>query len=150
MLIYTGLSRTASEIAAEQVSTMKQKEAELRTIRSMVDEGQGILVSKGPLQDFGRLLHESWELKRTLSSKIAPALINEVYDCARKAGATGGKLLGAGGGGFMLLFVEPERRPAVVRALEKLLVVPFQFERGGTQIVVYEPESGGNGTTPGH
>jgi D-glycero-alpha-D-manno-heptose-7-phosphate kinase len=101
------------------------------------------------LQDFGRLLHESWELKRTLSSKIAPTLINEVYDCARKGGATGGKLLGAGGGGFMLLFVEPERRAAVVRALGKLLVVPFQFERGGTQIVVYEPESNGNGMS-GH
>jgi D-glycero-alpha-D-manno-heptose-7-phosphate kinase len=151
LLIYTGLSRTASEIAAEQVSTMRQKEAELRTMRSMVEEGQSILVSRGALQDFGRLLHDSWELKRTLSSKIAPALINEVYDCARKAGATGGKLLGAGGGGFMLLFVEPERRAAVVRALGKLLVVPFQFERGGTQIVLYEAEqSNGNGATPGH
>jgi len=114
----------------------------------MVDDGQGILAGKGSLLEFGRLLHEGWEIKRTLSSKIAPALINDVYDRARKAGATGGKLLGAGGGGFMLLFVEPERRAAVVRALDKLLVVPFQFERGGTQIVLYEAEQH-NGSAPG-
>jgi D-glycero-alpha-D-manno-heptose-7-phosphate kinase len=151
LLIYTGLSRTASEIAAEQVSTMKQRQTELKAMRGMVDEGQAILAGRGPLAEFGRLLHEGWELKRTLSSKIAPVLINEVYDCARKAGATGGKLLGAGGGGFMLLFVEPERRSAVARALDKLLVVPFQFERGGTQILLYEDDQhNGNGTTPGH
>jgi D-glycero-alpha-D-manno-heptose-7-phosphate kinase len=152
LLIYTGLSRTASDIAAEQVSTMKQRAAELKAIRAMVDHGQGILVGKGSLLEFGRLLHEGWELKRRLSSKIAPALINEVYDCAREAGAVGGKLLGAGGGGFMLLFVEPDRRAAVIRALGKLLVVPFQFERGGTQIVLYEAEhydGNGNGATPG-
>jgi D-glycero-alpha-D-manno-heptose-7-phosphate kinase len=151
LLLYTGLSRTASEIAAEQVSAMKQRVAELKAIRAMVDEGQGILAGKGPLVEFGRLLHESWELKRTLSSKIAPALINEVYERARQAGATGGKLLGAGGGGFMLLFIEPERRAAVVRALEKFLVVPFQFERAGTQIVLYEADQqNGNGASPGH
>ena len=151
LLLYTGLSRTASEIAAEQVSGMKQRVAELKAIRAMVDEGQGILAGKGPLVEFGRLLHESWELKRTLSSKIAPALINEVYERARQAGATGGKLLGAGGGGFMLLFIEPERRAAVVRALEKFLVVPFQFERAGTQIVLYEADQqNGNGASPGH
>jgi D-glycero-alpha-D-manno-heptose-7-phosphate kinase len=127
--------------------------SELKAIRAMVEEGQGILAGRGSLVEFGRLLHESWELKRTLSSKIAPALINDVYDRARNAGATGGKLLGAGGGGFMLLFVEPERRPAVVRALDKLLVVPFQFERAGTQIVLYEadqPNGNGGGAAPGH
>jgi len=141
LLVYTGLSRTASEIAAEQIATTKQKEVELKAIRGMVDQGQGILAGKGSLVEFGRLLHESWALKRSLSSKIAPALINEVYDRARKAGATGGKLLGAGGGGFMLLFVEPGLRAAVVRALEKFLVVPFQFERAGTQLLMSEAES---------
>jgi len=145
LLLYTGLSRHASEIAAEQVSSMPQKTTELRAIRDMVDQGQAILAGKGSLQDFGHLLHEGWVLKRTLSSKIAPAFVNEVYDSALKAGATGGKLLGAGGGGFMLLFVEPERRAVVVRALHKLLVVPFQFERGGTQLVLYEAEQQ-NGT----
>ena len=90
--------------------------------------------------------HKTWREKATtLSSKIAPASVNEIYDTARKAGADGGKLLGAGGGGFMLIFVEPERRAAVLRALDKLLPVPFQFERGGTQLVLYEAETMGGG-----
>ena len=139
LLLYTGLSRTASEIAAEQVATVGQKTAELRTMREMVDQGEKILVGIGDLREFGRLLDESWKLKRSLSSKIAPAFVNEIYDTARQAGADGGKLLGAGGGGFMLIFVAPEKRASVLKALQKLLPVPFQFERGGTQIVLYEP-----------
>jgi len=112
----------------------------------MVDEGERILVGTGDLRDFGRLLDESWKLKRQLSSKIAPGFVNEIYDTARQAGAGGGKLLGAGGGGFMLIFVQPERRSAVLKALSKLLPVPFQFERSGTQIVLYEPTAqNGNG-----
>lgn len=139
LLLYTGLSRHASEIAAEQVSTIGSKTAELTAMREMVDEGERILVGNGDLRDFGQLLDESWKLKRALSSKIAPGFVNEVYDTARQAGADGGKLLGAGGGGFMLIFVQPERRAAVLKALSKLLPVPFQFERSGTQIVLYEP-----------
>lgn len=147
LLLYTGLSRTASEIAAEQVSTMGAKTAELKAMREMVDEGEKILVGTGDLREFGRLLHESWKLKRELSSKIAPAFVNEIYDVARQAGADGGKLLGAGGGGFMLIFVQPEKRSVVLKALSKLLPVPFQFERSGTQIVLYEPtEQNGNGS----
>jgi D-glycero-alpha-D-manno-heptose-7-phosphate kinase len=146
LLLYTGLSRTASEIAAEQVSSMNSKTAELTAMRQMVDEGERILVGNGNLSDFGRLLDESWKLKRSLSSKIAPDFVNEIYDTACRAGAAGGKLLGAGGGGFMLIFVQPDRRAAVLKALGKLLPVPFQFERGGTQIVLYEPTAqNGNG-----
>ncbi|HZQ01791.1 MAG TPA: GHMP kinase [Reyranella sp.] len=148
LLIYTGLSRYASEIAAEQVATIAAKAAELRAMHAMVDEAQKILAAKGPLRDFGRLLHESWQIKRTLSSKIAPLFVNEVYDAARQAGAEGGKLLGAGGGGFMLLFVDPGRRAAVIRALDKLLPVPFQFERAGTHLVLYEADAR-NGTLAG-
>ena len=140
LLIYTGLSRHASEIAAEQVSNVGTKTAELRAIRSMVDEAQKILAGHGPLKEFGELLHESWLLKRTLSSKIAPSFVNDLYEAARNAGAAGGKLLGAGGGGFMLLFVEPARREAVIKALDKLLAVPFQFERAGTHLLLYEAE----------
>lgn len=139
LLLYTGLSRTASEIAAEQVATVGQKTAELRTMREMVDQGEKTLVGNGDLREFGRLLDESWKLKRSLSSKIAPGFVNEIYDVARQAGADGGKLLGAGGGGFMLIFVTPEKRASVLKSLRKLLPVPFQFERGGTQIVLYEP-----------
>src|SRR5471032_2829970 len=139
-LIYTGLSRHASEIAAEQVSTMGSKTAEMKAMRAMVDDGEKILAGTGTLRDFGRLLDEAWQRKRSLSSKIAPTMVNEMYEAARKAGAEGGKLLGAGGGGFMLIFVEPAKRAAVLRALEKLLPVPFKFERGGTQLVLYEAE----------
>ncbi|HEY4166117.1 MAG TPA: galactokinase [Reyranella sp.] len=139
LLLYTGLSRTASEIAAEQVATVGQKTAELRTMREMVDQGEKILVGNGDLREFGRLLDESWKLKRSLSSKIAPGFVNEIYDIARQAGADGGKLLGAGGGGFMLIFVTPDKRASVLKSLQRLLPVPFQFERGGTQIVLYEP-----------
>jgi len=139
LLLYTGLSRTASEIAAEQVATVGQKTAELKTMREMVDQGEKILVDTGDLREFGRLLDESWKLKRSLSSKIAPGFVNEIYDIARQAGADGGKLLGAGGGGFMLIFVTPDKRASVLKSLQKLLPVPFQFERGGTQIVLYEP-----------
>jgi D-glycero-alpha-D-manno-heptose-7-phosphate kinase len=146
LLLYTGLSRHASEIAAEQIATMGSKTAELKAMRQMVDEGEKILVGNGELRDFGRMLDESWKLKRALSSKIAPGFVNDIYDTARRAGADGGKLLGAGGGGFMLVFVQPERRAAVLKALDKLLPVPFQFERSGTQIVLYEPTAqNGNG-----
>jgi D-glycero-alpha-D-manno-heptose-7-phosphate kinase len=141
LLVYTGLSRHASEIAAEQVSTMGSKTAEMRAMLEMVDEGEKILASTGSLRDFGRLLDDAWQRKRSLSSKIAPAMVNEMYDAARKAGADGGKLLGAGGGGFMLIFVEPEKRAAVKRSLGKLLSVPFKFERGGTQLILYEAET---------
>ncbi|HET6194870.1 MAG TPA: kinase, partial [Acetobacteraceae bacterium] len=139
LLLYTGLSRTASEIAAEQVATVGAKTAELKAMREMVDHGEKILVGTGDLRDFGRLLDESWKLKRSLSSKIAPGFVNEIYDVARQAGADGGKLLGAGGGGFMLVFVTPDKRASVLKSLQKLLPVPFQFERSGTQIVLYEP-----------
>jgi D-glycero-alpha-D-manno-heptose-7-phosphate kinase len=139
LLLYTGLSRTASEIAAEQVATVGAKTAELKAMREMVDQGEKILVGTGDLREFGRLLDESWKLKRSLSSKIAPGFVNEIYDMARQAGADGGKLLGAGGGGFMLIFVTPDKRASVLKSLQKLLPVPFQFERGGTQIVLYEP-----------
>jgi D-glycero-alpha-D-manno-heptose-7-phosphate kinase len=139
LLLYPGLSRTASEIAAEQVATVGAKTAELKAMREMVDQGEKILVDTGDLREFGRLLDESWKLKRSLSSKIAPGFVNEIYDVARQAGADGGKLLGAGGGGFMLIFVTPDKRASVLKSLQKLLPVPFQFERGGTQIVLYEP-----------
>lgn len=140
LLIYTGLSRHASEIAAEQVSTMGSKTTEMMAMRAMVDEGERILAGTGPIREFGQLLDDAWQRKRSLSSKIAPGLVNEMYDAARKAGADGGKLLGAGGGGFMLIFVAPEKRAAVLKALEKLLPVPFRFERAGTQLVLYEAQ----------
>ncbi len=94
----------------------------------------------GHCDEFGRLLHESWQIKRTLTNKISTASIDEIYEAGLSAGALGGKLLGAGGGGFMLFFVPPERREALRIRLKKLLCVPFAFSNRGSHVVVYEQE----------
>ena len=141
MLFFTGFSRTASEIASEQIENTQHKEAELRAMHAMVDEATVLLNSQHTdIEEFGRLMHESWCLKRTLSRKITTSVINQMYDTAIKAGALGGKLCGAGGGGFLLMFVPPRKRRLVQRALSKLLYVPFQFENLGAQITYYAPE----------
>ena len=140
LLFYTGTSRFASEIAGEKVRSIPNKTAELHRMRQMVDEGVEILNNGSDLGDFGRLLDEAWQIKRELSSKVAPKFVDEIYAKARAAGALGGKLLGAGGGGFMLFFVEPERRQEVLTALEHLLVVPIKFDYFGSQIIFYDPD----------
>jgi D-glycero-alpha-D-manno-heptose-7-phosphate kinase len=93
-----------------------------------------------PISDFGRLLHESWKIKRSLTERISSASIDEIYQAGLDAGALGGKLLGAGGGGFMLFFVPPEKREALRMRLQKLLCVPFAFSNNGSRVVLYEPE----------
>ena len=140
-LYFTGFSRTASEIAQEQIKMTPHRKNELGLMLEMVNEAEAVLMnSRRPLEDFGRLLHESWKLKRSLTQNISNASIDEIYDAGRSAGALGGKLLGAGGGGFMLFFVPPERREALRARLKKLLCIPFNFSNKGSQIVVYEPE----------
>lgn len=140
MLFFTGLSRTASEIAADQINATPKKTQELRAMYEMVNEAIRLLQSREDLAAFGRLLHESWMLKRGLSAKISTPDIDAMYDTARRAGAIGGKLLGAGGGGFLLLCVRPEEQPAVREALEGSLCVPFRFEELGSRVIFYEPE----------
>lgn len=139
MLFFTGMSRNATEIAGEQIKNTPQRLSELRAMRGMVGESVRLLAGDGDLRDFGRLLHESWQLKRTLSSRITTGEIDGVYQRARDAGAIGGKLLGAGGGGFLLLFVEPGRQAMVKRRLNRLVHVPFGFEDSGSQILFYQP-----------
>lgn len=108
----------------------------------LVDEAEAILTNScRSLDDFGRLLHESWQIKRTLTQKITNANIDEIYQAGLSAGALGGKLLGAGGGGFMLFFVPPERRQALRAKLKDLLCVPFSFSSRGSHVVVYEVEA---------
>ena len=143
MLIYTGIARNASEIAGEQIKATNQKRHELTEMYNMVTEGSNILVGNGDICDFGRLLNECWQLKRSLTGLISTPLIDEIYETALTAGAIGGKLLGAGGGGFMLLFVTAEQREAVKKALGSFLHVPFRFESAGSQIIYYEPDSQG-------
>jgi len=140
MLIFTGFSRMASHIAGEQIKQTPNKKQELSEMYQMVDEAIKILSGDNDLLDFGKLLHENWQLKRSLTDKISTPNIDDIYDTAIQAGATGGKILGAGGGGFMLFFVMPELQSAVKESLRGLLHVPFQFENQGSHIIVYEPD----------
>lgn len=141
-LFFTGFSRTASEIAQEQLRVTPQKQRELEMMLQLVDEAEAILGNPcTPISDFGHLLHDSWQLKRSLTGKISSPYIDEIYEAGLSAGALGGKLLGAGGGGFMLFFVPPERREALKHRLKNLLCVPFAFSHRGSHVIVYEPET---------
>lgn len=140
MLFFTGISRYASEIAKEQIQSINGKKYELKAIRDLVDEAYKIIVSsKGNFIEFGKLLNESWELKKQLSSKISNSEIDYIYETAIRHGAVGGKLLGAGGGGFMLLYIEPEAQKRVKEALKGYLHIPFMFDFSGSEIIVYKP-----------
>ena len=141
-LYFTGFSRIASEIAAEQVRTTPQKRTELEIMYQMVSDAEDIVTDHSrSLEEFGRLMHEGWKIKRSLTHKISTNHIDQIYEAGLSAGAVGGKLLGAGGGGFMLFFVPPERREALRTRLKKLLCVPFSFNPRGSHVVVYEPET---------
>jgi len=140
-LYFTGFARTASEIAREQLRLTPHRTNELNMMKQLVDEGEAILTNpKCPIEDFGRLLHESWKIKRTLTQKITNANIDEIYEAGVHAGALGGKLLGAGGGGFMLFFVPPERRKALRMQLKTLLCIPFALSSRGSHVAIYERE----------
>ncbi len=107
----------------------------------LVDDAEKVLTSKADLEQFGKLLDYTWRLKRGITSQISTDSIDLIYEKALRAGATGGKLLGAGGGGFLLFYVEKDRQKKVREALEDLLYVPFVFENAGTKVVHYTPES---------
>lgn len=143
MLFFTGFSKCSDEIAAEQVKNISLKSLQLQEIAKLVNEGEKILVGKSDLCDFGRLLDYTWQLKRSLNDNISSCSIDEIYSKARKAGAIGGKLLGSGGGGFMLFFVEPDRQQKVKDALSNLLYIPFKFETIGTKLIYCEPATKG-------
>lgn len=141
LLYFTGFSRTASDIAKEQIERTKQRRVELFAMLQMVQEGMAILTGTRDLAEFGELLHEAWMVKRGLTSKITTPMIDDIYEAARRAGAFGGKLLGAGGGGFMLFFAKPETHAQIKASLPGLLQVPFRFEGLGSQIVFYQQET---------
>lgn len=142
MLFFTGFSRTASDIAREQIRKTPEKKRELNKMMEMVGEAIAILNgSDSNITDFGRLLHESWMIKRSLTDRISTPEIDKIYAAAMNAGALGGKVLGAGGGGFILFFVEPDNQSKVKEKLGNLLHVPFKFENLGSQIIYYAPEN---------
>ena len=140
MLFYTGVKRTASDVAASYTDNLEARKRQLRIMKDLVDESIAILCGKHPIQDFGALMNEGWSVKRSLSNLVSNSDVEAVYTKALAAGALGGKLLGAGGGGFMALFVEPSKQEAVRTALSELIHVPFAFEFSGAQIVFFEPE----------
>jgi len=139
MLFFSGLSRTASDVVVEQMKKTSINIPNLNRMKDLVDEAYDILISDRNLNEFGELLNSTWELKKSLSSKITNPQIDDMYAKAIKAGAIGGKLLGAGGGGFMSFYVEKENQEAVKIALKDYLHIPFNFDFDGSKIVVYEP-----------
>ncbi len=141
LMFFTGFSRFSSDIEKEKVKVIHDKSAELKEMANMVDIGEQILTDRhGDLDEFGRLLHESWQLKRGIGSGVSTDALDEIYQRAMRHGALGGKLLGAGGGGFFIFYTPKEYHESVKQALSDLLYVPFQFEDSGTRILYYRPE----------
>ncbi len=140
MLFFTGISRTASDVAKTQVDNFDKKQIELHGISRITEEATKVFHSSQDfLPEIGRLLNETWLLKRSLSSMVSNSTIDEIYTKAINAGALGGKILGAGGGGFILFLVEPDRQEQVKKSLEGLLHVNFKFETQGSRIIFYDP-----------
>ena len=142
LLYFTGFTRFSADVQKDVQSSGRDNRGRLSRMRELVDESEHILIDKtADLDDFGRLLGEEWKLKRGTSEKVSTSDLDIIYEKAINAGALGGKLLGAGGGGFMLFYVPEEAKTGVMRALEGLMHVPFGFENGGTRVVYYSPET---------
>lgn len=140
MLFYTGITRFSSEVQKDTMSNQQNKITQLKEMLSLVDDAQAILENKhSDFNDFGRLLDHTWRLKRGTGGKISNGSIDELYERGLKAGALGGKLLGAGGGGFLLFYIEPDKKDALFREFDDLMQVPFLFENEGTSMVYYNP-----------
>lgn len=140
MLFYTGIVRTASQVATAYVTDVQQKRRQLRILRDLVDESIELLAGEQAIERFGELLDEAWATKKSLGGGISNPEVDDLYARARAAGAIGGKITGAGGGGFLLLFVPPAAQGAVLAALPELVHVPFRFESSGSQILFYGRE----------
>lgn len=137
MLFFTGFQRSASSIAAKQIKSIKQNKIDLSNSVNLVNEGMDILLKNKKISDFGKLLDEQWKIKQQYSDEITNENINNIYERAMRAGAIGGKLLGAGGGGFILFYVPKKDQNVVRDSLKNLLYVPFEFENNGSQIVYF-------------
>ena len=140
MLFYTGVQRFSSEIQADTFAKPVDKTKQLLDMLALVDEAQAILTNKdASLNEFGKLLDYTWKLKRGTGNRVSNNSIDDLYDRGIKAGALGGKLLGAGGGGFLLFYVEKDKQENVLKALDELMHVPFQFESEGSTVIHYNP-----------
>ena len=141
MMFYTGFTRFSSEVQRVNADTQADRNVQLKEMLALVDEAERILTDKERnLDDFGRMLDCTWKLKRKTGAAVSTNSIDALYAKGISAGALGGKLLGAGGGGFLVFYVQPEHQEAVRRAMQDLLYIPFQFEDGGTRVIYYSPE----------
>jgi D-glycero-alpha-D-manno-heptose-7-phosphate kinase len=140
MLFYTGLKRTSSNIAESYVNNMEARRRQLRIMKDLIEESISILNNGDDILGFGELLHEAWQAKRSLSATVSNSFVDEIYESAVSVGAIGGKLTGAGGGGFMLLFAPPSRQREIREKLNTLIHVPFKIEFSGSQIIFFDSE----------
>lgn len=142
MMFFTGFTRFSSDVQKANASNKADKVNQLKEMLTLVDEAEKVLVDKqSDLDEFGRLLDHTWRIKRKTGNTVSTNSIDELYDKGLKAGALGGKLLGAGGGGFLVFYVEPDKQEKVKKAMEDLLYIPFEFEDGGTRVIHYSPET---------
>jgi len=140
MLFYTGIKRTSADIAESYVNDIEARRRQLRIMKDLIEESISILNNGDDLCGFGELLHEAWQAKRSLSATVSNSFVDQIYESAISAGAIGGKLTGAGGGGFMLLFAPPSRQKEIREKLNTLIHVPFKIEFSGSQIIFFDSE----------
>lgn len=141
LMFFTGFTRFSSDVQKANKQGYHDKTAELKEMLSLVDDAERVLTDKtADLDDFGRLLDHTWKLKQQTGAAISTDSIDALYSKGIAAGALGGKLLGAGGGGFLVFYVQPEYRESVMKAMSDLLYIPFRFEDGGTRVIHYSPE----------
>ncbi len=142
LMFFTGFTRYSSEMQKTNNITAKDRISQLREMCALVDDAEKVLTDKyADLDEFGRLLDHTWKLKRQTGAKISTDHIDRLYEKGIEAGALGGKLLGAGGGGFLIFYVQPEYQESVRKAMDGLMHIPFEFENGGTRVIHYTPES---------
>ena len=141
-MFFTGFTRFSSDVQKANATGNQDKIAQLKEMLTLVDNAERVLTDKNAdLDDFGRMLDHTWKLKRQTGSAVSTNSIDELYDKGMAAGALGGKLLGAGGGGFLVFYVQPEYQDSVRLAMRDLLHIPFEFEDGGTRVIHYTPET---------
>ena len=142
LIFFTGFTRFSSDMQKTNAEDSAKKVTQLKEMYALVDEAEKMLTDKhADIDDFGRLLGHAWQLKRRSGRAITTSVIDTLYEKGIKAGALGGKLLGAGGGGFLVFYAQPEKQPSLKEAMKDLIHVPFQFEDGGTRVLYYSPES---------
>ena len=141
-MYFTGFTRFSADIQKANRITSDEKKSQLKEIHAVVNEAERILTNKNSdLKDFGKLLDITWKLKKGAGSYVSTDVIDMLYQKGIKAGATGGKLLGAGGGGFLIFYVEPDKLESVKKAMKDLVHIPFCFDDSGSQIIYYAPET---------